>query len=105
MNNIQANTRINSDFFHSKHSLLRASQRGIHNTHLDVVIRIGKVQYRQGLKFHYITSRQLSKCDPILRDKVRNLIVVTATDSNTVITCYKNVKAIGRIKRKSKRLL
>jgi len=104
MNTLRSNTITPTNFFHTQHSNVRASQRGIRNPHIDIVIREGKVTYKQGIKFHYMTEKELRFYLPGLSDQLRSLVVVTAGDSNTIITCYKNKHAIGNIKRKSKRL-
>jgi len=90
---------------HSVHSLKRAAQRGIRNPWIDMVIREGKVIFKQGIRFFFITKKELRFFEPALQEKLKNLVVVMAGDDNTIITCYKNKDAISHIKRKSKRLL
>jgi hypothetical protein len=95
---------INQIFIHSEHSRSRAAQRGIRNPWIEKVIIEGQLIYKQGLKFHFMTEKELRFQAPSMQDKLKNLVVVMAGDDNTVITCYKNGDAIGNIKRKSKRL-
>lgn len=92
-------------FIHSNHSYKRASQRGIRNPWLETVIHEGKVIFKQGYKFFFMTDKELRYHAPEMQDRLRNLVVVMAGDSNTIVTCYKNKDAIGNIKRKSKRLI
>ena len=105
MNNMQSNNMVNEKFHHSSHSLKRASRRGIRNAHLDIVIRFGRVEHRQGMKFYFMTDKEMRFCSPVMCDRVKNLVVVTSLDDDTLITCFKERNAIGHIKRKSKKLL
>jgi hypothetical protein len=105
MNDIRIHTTETPAFFHTKHSGLRASQRGIDDLCIDTVIREGQVIHKQGLKFHFMTQKSLRFHRPGLQSRLANLVVVTATDSNVIVTCYKNKRAIGNIKKKTKRLL
>lgn len=95
----------NSTTHHSVHSLKRAAQRGIRNPWINTVVREGKVVFKQGLRFFYMTKKELRFLEPAMQERLKNLVVVMAGDDNTIITCYKNSDAISHIKRKSKRLL
>ena len=90
---------------HSVHSYRRSSQRGIRTPWIKTVIQQGRVVYRQGYKFFFMTDKELCFYDPDMQQRLRNLIVVLASDSNRVVTCYKYQYAVKRIKRKSKRLI
>ena len=87
------------------HSSLRTAQRGIRNSWIAAVVREGRVIHKQGYMFFYMTDRELCYHKPDMQDKLRNLVVVVAGDSNRVVTCYKNRNGVKRIKRKSKRLI
>ena len=93
-----------NQIFHTKHSDRRASQRGIRNPWIETVIHEGNVIFKQGFKFYFMTEKELRYHDPVMQNRLKNLMVVMAGDSNTIVTCYKNKDAIGNIKRKSKRL-
>ena len=90
---------------HSVHSYQRSSQRGIRTLWIKTVIQQGRVVYRQGYKFFFMTDKELCYYDPEMQERLRNLVVVLASDSNRVVTCYKNRNAVKRIKRKNKRLI
>lgn len=102
-NNLTMNEQV--QISHSRHSNKRASQRGIQNPWINTVVREGRVVHKQGYRFFYMTDKELKFQNPSKQDKLKNLVVVMAGDSNTVVTCYKNKSAIGNIKRKSKKLL
>jgi len=92
-------------FNYSNHSISRAAQRGIQTPSIETIIQEGKTIHKQGYKFLFMTVKELRYHAPAEQKKLKNLVVVMAGDSNTVVTCYKNKDAIGNIKRKSKRLL
>ena len=86
---------------HTTHSMKRASQRGITDKIIDLAIDYAQMFFKQGLVFYVVTS----KCIPDaiqgnLREKLENLVIVTAGDSNQIITCYKSANAVKHIRRK-----
>ena len=95
----------NEIFHHTRHSVKRASQRGIRNPWIAIVMKDGKTIHKQGLKFVFLTGRQLRYYDTKLQEYLKNLVVVITNDDNTILTCYKNKDAIGNIKRKNKILV
>jgi len=88
----------------SRHGKVRLDQRGISQSAVLSVIQLGTTLYRQSLMFIYIPKAKLKGLGAKDQAAVSNLIVVTNRDKTEVITCYKNEKAIHRIKKKSKRL-
>lgn len=95
----------NQPISYSFHSTVRADQRGISRSSIEILANEGQVIYKQGLRFFFMTEKDLKFFDCDLAAQLKNLVVVLAGDSNYVITSYKNPKAIKSIKRKSKRLI
>lgn len=92
-----------SFYKHTNHSEQRANQRGVCDDVVKLVISYGKVIRKQGLQFHLGTTKNFPKnIDHKLVEKCRDVVVVA--DGYDIITCYKNSKAIKRIKKKAKRL-
>jgi hypothetical protein len=78
------------------------AQRGLCQETIQLVLKYGRVIHKQGLKFFYITKR-MAQGDPELA-QATDLMVVVGRDFSTIVTCYRNPKAIKRVKRKPKRL-
>jgi hypothetical protein len=94
---------MTGDRIFSRHSLKRLSQRGISKSIVQMVVANGNVIFKQGLKFYYVTKKQMKYFGPAIQKELNNLVVIMSLD-NTVITCYKNRNAVKRVKHKSKRL-
>lgn len=89
----------------SNHALARAYERGITTDMIRDTLVWGRKLHRQGLRFHVM----LRRCVPHGMDerysrRLVNVTVVVGVD-DTIVTVYRNPKALYRIKRKSKRLL
>jgi hypothetical protein len=89
----------------SLHAVQRAYERGITTPMIQDTLRWGKKLHRQGLRFFVM----LRCCIPPGLDeryakRLVNVTVVLAADE-TIVTVYRNPKAIAHIKRKPKRLL
>lgn len=89
---------------YSFHSAARMSQRGISPEAINACINNGEVIHKQGMKFFFIPKKRLDLLRPKLKDKVKDLVVVTDLYEKCVITCYRNAHAPHRIKKKPKRL-
>jgi predicted transcriptional regulator len=89
----------------TNHGNQRKAQRGIKDGWIASVIRFGKVTHKQGLRFYYLTGKQLRQFTPCQQERLKKLVVVAAQDSDTVITVYKNNKAPRNIRLKPKRLI
>ncbi|MCH8558912.1 MAG: DUF4258 domain-containing protein [Balneolia bacterium] len=89
------------------HAKTRVAQRGITTDQIRVAIDYGKLVHRQGLRFYFLRGKDVPPwVDPHTMGRIKHLMVVTAADSpGTIITAYKNVKGLNRVKRKSQRLL
>ena len=92
----------NREIQYSQHGMLRMHQRGIALSTVELVIRYGKVIHKQGLTFHYIpraVQKSLSKTE---QEAVNNLVVITGSEGSCLVSCYKNEKALIRIRKKTK---
>lgn len=101
MNTINILNLDDNYYQYCPHSTTRASQRGITDKAINLLLKYGSVIRKQGLLFHYITKQELKYIAPKYRNKLKNLVAIMAKD-RTIITCYKNENAIKKIKRKSK---
>jgi len=86
---------------HSKHSKRRSMQRGISEAHIQAALNYSVGFFKQGMIFHVVKSKLIPETfDPSLRQRIQNLVIVIAGDSNKIITCYKSDKPMRWIKRK-----
>ena len=92
------------EFQHSEHSLSRALQRGLTETHLRLALKYGKVFRKQGMQFYVLGEKDLP--DNVTKEVRRfsNTIVLVSGQSNSIITCYRNNDPYRFVKRKSKLL-
>jgi len=93
----------NNNLTFSNHYQMRLSQRGISQKAIELLVKYGTSIKKQGYLFWYITNKELKYVSPKYQKKLKNLIAVMAQD-RTLITCYKNTKAIKNIKKKNKYL-
>lgn len=87
--------------FHSRHSQVRSSQRGIHDAVIDLVINHGFLIKKQGCNF-YIGVKKLfpPTVDHKLAEKATNVLVLVK--KGLIVTCYKNENVIKEVKRKTR---
>jgi hypothetical protein len=84
----------------SVHAQARSAQRAISKAQIQQVVAEGRVIHKQGLRFHY-----LPKCVRASGQKsLDGLVVVSSASDGVIVSCYRNKKAIHRIKQKSKYL-
>lgn len=89
---------VDLSFQHSRHSELRAIHRGITQEMIARTIEFGKAFFKQGLIFYVLGGiPEQNDC--------RDIVVVVAGDSNTIITCYRGNKAFKHIRKKEKHLV
>jgi len=92
-------------FVPSLHAVQRAYERGITEPMIQDTLRWGRKLHRQGMCFHVMLRRCIP---PDLEERYAkrlvNVTVVLGADG-TIVTVYRNPKALYRITRKSKRLL
>lgn len=93
-----------NNYNYSYHSKTRMSQRGISSEAIRACIHHGDVIHKQGMKFFFIPKKQMDLIPYKLQGKIKDLIVVTNSEVDCVITCYRNANAPHRIKKKPKRL-
>jgi len=89
--------------FHSNHSEVRADQRGIKKTSIQVAMNYCTSFFKQGLIFHVVKNSLIPESlDPNIRKSIMNLVIIIAGDSGTILTCYKEKNAMRQIRKKSK---
>lgn len=86
------------------HALKRAQARGITSEMILDTVRHGKIIRKQGYRYYVM----LKKCLPHTSnkqylEKIQNVTVILS-DSDQIVTVYKNSCALKHIKRKKKRL-
>ena len=91
-------------FSHSQHSFKRANQRNISSRNISEVIEYGKAFFKQGLVFYVLGEHNLPK-SLNQNDKSKNIVVIIAGDSNTILTCYRSKNPYKHIKKKQKTLV
>ena len=92
-------------FKHSQHSFKRANERNINPENISDAIEYGTAFFKQGLVFYALGDHHLP--DSLLQkghEKSKNIIVVIAGDSNTILTCYRSKNPFKHIKTKQKHL-
>jgi hypothetical protein len=85
----------------SGHALGRIQQRGISDVDVAVALEAGKRLNTAGATFYFLGRREAANLGD-RKDKLNGLTVLQAADG-TIITAYKNPRALSRIKRKLKR--
>lgn len=98
-------------FILTDHAVKRCAQRGISKDQIKIAVDHGKILHRQGFQFFFLRGKDVpSWVDPHALGRMKNLMVVVSPDTTgdpflTVITAYKNVGALRRVKRKTQYLL
>lgn len=82
------------------HARLRMAQWNLRESEVLYAIRYGEKFHRHGILFHFLREKDVAKKDPRLMSRLEGVTVLTSARSRTVITVYRNRKAINRIKRK-----
>ncbi|HRW86771.1 MAG TPA: DUF350 domain-containing protein [Bacteroidales bacterium] len=96
---------INPEIILSDHSRRRAQQRGITENLICLAMEYSLPIFKQGLVFYAVIEKLLpDNLDHRIREKLNNMVIVAAQDSDEVITCYKRNHAIHYINKKPKRL-
>lgn len=89
----------------SDHSIERMIQRNITEDIIQIALLYGKTFFKQGLVFYVLGEQNIPNLvSAKVRKKCKNLVVVTAGDSDAIITSYHNNNPFKYIKKKSKRL-
>jgi hypothetical protein len=88
----------------SKHAMCRRAQSNLRESDIEIVRRYGVLEHRTGARFYVVLKREVERfCDaePRLR-KLHDIVMVVSSDDKTVITVYRNSRALREIRRKSK---
>jgi hypothetical protein len=83
----------------------RLAQSNLVLTDVELVRLYGRMIYRDSARQYFIGQRDLERygaVEPRLH-KLQSIVLVVASDSETVITTYRNQNGIHQIKRKPKR--
>jgi len=71
---------------------------------LEIVRRYGVLEHRTGARFYVVRKRDVKRyeaAEPRLR-KLHDIVMVVSSDDSTVITVYRNARALREIRRKPK---
>ena len=87
----------------SKHARQRGAQSNMCERDLDLVRRYGVLEHRTGVRFYFVRRQEVERYRKVEPRLVRlHGIVMILSQDNTVITLYRNRKALKDIRRKSK---
>ena len=96
---------LNPEINLSRHSRVRAQQRGLTENLIFLAMDYSKAIFKQGLVFYAVIDKLLpDNLDHQLREKLNNLVIVASQENDEIITCYKRDHAIHYINKKPKRL-
>jgi hypothetical protein len=87
----------------TNHVIERAAQRNLSPRDITFVLRHGRVLYRTGIQFYFLGRRDIP--EELRREsRISRLegFAVLLSHDGTLITAYKNPKALRKIRRKSK---
>jgi hypothetical protein len=84
----------------SAHAARRMAQRNLNIGDLALVLRFGRKEYRTGVKFFFLGERDVPQGHERELRRLVGTTIVAADDS--ILTVYRNAKALARIKRKLK---
>lgn len=88
----------------SAHARQRGAQSNLCASDMELVRRYGILEYRTGARFYVLRRREVERyreVEPRLA-KLHDLVVIVSGDGTTVITVYRNKKALREIRRKPK---
>lgn len=91
-------------FRHSRHSFIRAAQRGIDNDKISATLKFGDNFFKQGLIYYVLGENNIPESLSKESKKLQNTVVVVSGDSDEVITCYRSKNPFKHLKKKSKQL-
>jgi magnesium-transporting ATPase (P-type) len=87
------------------HARKRGRQRNLDERKLSYVLRYGRKLWRTGICFHFLAAKDIPAADR--RSEWANRLIGTSVlvspQTGSVITVYRNPKALTAIKKKSKR--
>ncbi len=89
----------------SKHARQRGAQSNLCERDVEIVRRYGVLEHRTGVRFYFVGKREVERyrlVEPRLT-KLHDIVLIVSNDDDcTVITVYRNSKALRDIRRKSK---
>jgi hypothetical protein len=88
----------------SEHARRRGAQSNLRDSDMELVRRYGVLEYRTGVRFYILRRRDVERyrgVEPRLA-KLHDLVMIVSSDKSTVITVYRNKKALRDIRRKPK---
>ncbi len=88
----------------SEHARQRGAQSNLRASDMELVRQYGILEYRTGARFYVLRRREVEryrKVEPRLA-KLHDLVLIVSGDGTTVITVYRNKKALREIRRKPK---
>lgn len=84
---------------HSHHSQKRASQRGVSDEVIRLVIQYGRKVRKQGLQYYFGATRDFPETiDHQMVEKCNDVVVILRGTS--IVTCYRNPKGLRNIRKK-----
>ena len=92
------------EFSHTHHSSARASQRGIDQHKISMVLQYGECFTKQHLLYYVLGEKNIPDALSKVSHGLKNLVVIVAGDSNQIVTCYRSDNPFKNIRLKSKRL-
>ncbi|MDQ3927816.1 MAG: hypothetical protein M3328_01585 [Chloroflexota bacterium] len=88
----------------SDHARHRGAQSNLRASDMELVRQYGILEYRTGVRFYILRRRDVAsyrEVEPRLA-KLHDLVMIVSGDGTTVITVYRNRKALREIRRKPK---
>jgi hypothetical protein len=97
-------TPVEFTFEHTRHSYLRASQRGFNQLKIAATLQYGESVYKQGLIYFILGEKNIPDVLIKQKEQLKNTVVIVSGDSNQVITCYRTSNPFKYIRTKSEKL-
>lgn len=87
----------------SKHAQERADQRGIRADDIDATMQCGQMYHRGGCVIYFMGRREARDYTKNLRlqERLNGLTVVCNSNTQAIITIYRNEKSCRRIRKQS----
>ncbi len=95
---------IEFTFEHTKHSYLRACQRGFNQQKIVAALQYGESICKQGLIYFILGENNFPESLSKQKKHLQNTVVIVSGRSNQIITCYRSSNPFKNIKIKSEKL-
>jgi hypothetical protein len=86
----------------TKHAARRMAQRNLDLGDVALVLRFGRRIFNAGAKFYFLGSREVAGAGFPELERLEGTVIVTS-HSGSILTIYRNRRALARIKRLKKR--